>query len=201
MKKNKKWIIILCVIFGVLFTSVLGLTVYHNYKLENAPSSESDLKNLQNSVEMVANDIINLEEFRGDIPEFGVLLVGVDYYFIDNNFIEENEIKVYEFDGALDNGFDVVKNHYVGIKLLDIIKMDDFKDFEKVLFASKVDDEESHYVTYDISAVSDKTFIILSRDGKSISNEETVSLISFDYDYRSSIENLTMISFGKEQVD
>lgn len=183
MKKNK---LLICVV-AVIIVAIVVVFCVNKFKSD---SNEEVVASLSN------HEIANLKEVDTELPEFSILINGIYINNITDKKLKDFGTKIYEFDAAVDNGWEVVTNHYVGVKLNDVLKeYDDMPEYKRIGFASP----GSHFVDYKKEEVTDKTFLVFYRDGKPIVEGEAVNLLSVDKEYRYSVENLAMITLNDEE--
>ncbi len=144
-----------------------------------------------------AHEINNLVETDKKLPTFSVTVSGDYTGLINNQFVKEDSIKVYEFDATIDNGWDAVTNKYVGIRLNDLIKYYQLDNFTTIDFSS-LDDISIKYLKKDIT---DNTFLVFYKDGKLIDNTGRPMLLAVDYEYRYSLENVFDMKFMVAESD
>lgn len=136
--------------------------------------------------------VANLKEVSiGDVPKFSIVVTGA----YTGVFVEKDisNIKTYEFDGTLDNGWTVEKNHYVGVRVKDAFDLLSIKDYKNITFKSV----GGVSVEYKSSDITDDTFFIIKKDGEIVS-EEVLNVVSFDKDYNYTVEDLSSIDVVKE---
>ncbi len=107
-------------------------------------------------------------------------------------------LKVYEFDATIDNGWGYVKNKYVGIKLVDLLKST--KITESKTHELTFEGKNRTAITYSMDKINDMTYIVFLRDGKNVDSEQSVMLLNVDKDYSYSLNKLINI-FVPHNID
>ena len=177
MKKSKKilQVVGICAAFVVLLLAICSLVF--------KPGKKENLK---------AGEITDLKETQiGKVPEFAIIVRGDYKMMIQNDDIEK--MKAYEFDGTVDNGWTVEKNHYVGIRVKDAFEYLKINEYEEVEFFSK----GRVTVTYKREDITDDVYFVIKRDGKLL-GDTVFNLVSFDKDYHYSLENMVRVTVAKK---
>ena len=86
---------------------------------------------------LTENEISNVEEFSDALPDVSFTISGAYQSKITGKEIKEMGLKVYEFDATIDNGWGYVKNKYVGITLVDLLK------------STKITESKTHELTFE----------------------------------------------------
>ena len=135
-----------------------------------------------------AYKVTNVKESNIKLPKFDILLDGSYKGSISNEYIEEDKIKVYEFDANIDNGWDIVTTHYVGVKLYDLLDYYQINNVSTLTF-------ESNDAMSVIHAHSDlkNAYIVFYKDGTLIGNDSHQTLLVPDMEYRYSLQGLKRI--------
>ena len=119
--KKKNIIIILLSTFLIVF-----LIEGTNYLLNNKKTLNLD-----------KYEIANKEEYFDEISDFEIEITGSYEGKINKKTIVENKFHVYEFDGAIYNDWDTITNHYIGIKLIDLISFLKIENVTEITFKDK----------------------------------------------------------------
>lgn len=176
--KNKRLIYIIIIIL-LLLCLVTGIYLFVNNK------KTGDLK-------LNVNEVANITKVDIDIPEFIIAYNGLYNGLLTNINLKEKSIPIYEFDATVYNGWENVTNHYVGVKLKDVLESLNITDYSKIEFegAGQVK------VVYELREISDKTFLMFYRDGEELNKREpAVNLLAVDHDYRFSIQSIQYMTF------
>lgn len=135
--------------------------------------------------------ILNLQQTTQEIPNFSIIISGAYSGFITKDLITNYNIKIYEFDAVIDNGWGYVKNHYVGFRLLDVLNTFEMTDFASIKFTSEYRIE----LTQLHSSLTNDIFIIVTKDNKELDEISKVRLLNVDKGYRYSLEGLQGMNF------
>lgn len=182
MKKNNKLILLTLVILLLILVIVLFI-------IPNKDNSKNENKE---------NKITNVTVSSKDIKDFEIITKGSYVGSITNEIIKNENIKLYEFDGTIFNGWEIKTDHYFGTKVTEILEFLNIKDFKEATFYSK----DNKFVTYQKSEITDNTYLIFTKDDEDIPNikKGTVLLLDFNKDYNYSIKSLSGIIFDKESI-
>ena len=134
------------------------------------------------------HNVLNIKNYAGEIEDFRIFVNGEYSDEITGEFINNEKIQVYEFDAVINDSWTIHKDHYIGVKLLDVLNKKGFH-YNNITFST----EGLLSVTYTESQITDKTYLVFKRNGKSI-NDGKVALLSVDFNYKYSIENLYKIT-------
>ncbi len=183
------------VIIGATIASVVLLIIFFAYEKTNLSNNNGNSKvQEENNKVTEKKGITNLKKSETKIPDFTVQLTGLYGGSITNTDLENYNIPVYEFDADIFNGWDIVENHYTGVKLLDILKAMEIQKYNGIIF----DIPGKISVDYSKDEISDNTYLVFYRDGEEIYEGEQASIISFDYDYRYAAQGVANLYFYDE---
>lgn len=168
-------IVVILIVVGIVFF-VLGK------KGNNDIGKGNDLK---------AYEIANLKEYDGTIPAFEFTISGAFQSKLTDAEIKKMNIKLYEFDANIDTGWNVVKNKYVGIKVKDLLE--ETKIYESTSHELTFEGDNRTSITYDLSKITEKMFIVFLRDDKNINDKQPVMLLNVGENYSYSIDQLVNI--------
>ncbi len=172
-------------IIGLIFivVIVIGTIVFVFGKKDNNEIGKgNDLK---------AYEISNLQEFKGDLPSFKFTITGAFQSSLTDSEIKNMDLKVYEFDANIDTGWNVVKNKYVGIKVKDLLE--ETKIYESKSHEMTFEGDNRTAITYDLSKVTEKMFIVFLKDNKNIDDKQSVMLLNVGENYSYSLTQLVNI--------
>lgn len=144
--------------------------------------------------ETIQNEATDIKIYESKIPDFKLKLSGVYDQIITEKEVIDNEVPIYEFDAIINNGWDNKKNHYVGIKLFDLLEKFKLNKYERIMFNR----EELKTVNLSLDEITNQMYIVFYRDGKTIQENAPLNLLTIDRDYRYSLENLTELYFIEE---
>ncbi len=147
---------------------------------------------------LTENEISNVEEFNDTLPDVTFTISGAFQSKISEKEIKNMSLKVYEFDATIDNGWGYVKNKYVGIKLVDLLKST--KITESKTHELTFEGKNRTAITYSMDKINDMTYIVFLRDGKNVDSEQSVMLLNVDKDYSYSLNKLINI-FVPHNID
>ncbi len=136
-------------------------------------------------------EVLNIKQTSQEIPDFSVKVTGAYTGDINKELLSAYNIKVYEFDAIIDNGWDHVKNHYVGFRLLDMLNAFNITDFSSIKFTSgyRIDMTQLH------SRLTNDIFITFFKDGKSIDENFKIGLLNVDKGTRFSLDGIQGMHF------
>lgn len=180
MKNNK---IVLLIIATILIIVVaIGMVIFYTKKNEKT----------DNELNLKFKEVANLKKISTELPDFEIEIDGAYVGILDKNLLLSNDIEVYEFDAGIDNGWDIVTNHYTGVKLSDVLDiMLQDASFTRVGFFSKM----PRYEMFTKGQLTDNIFLVFQRDGKPIRTDGYMTLLAVDYKYKYSIEDVEKIYF------
>lgn len=167
-------------IIVVILIIVGGIGIFINKK---------DSKTAFTNSKLSAKQIANSQQYTGDIPEFKITISGGLTGEVTNEDLANMSVLVYEFNAGIDNGWNTVTNHYVGIKVKELLDASDITDFTEVTFEAT----NKASITYFKDEITDNMYIVFMKDGKAISDKKTAMLLATDYDYNYSLKELTNI--------
>ena len=177
MKKTKTIIIyILIAVVSACITFTITLYIYKNNK------------NIVGENHTKPYEVSLIKDYTEELPEFTVVIRGGYTTSITNRDLDN--IKVYEFYGDEIYNWGFIERKYVGFKLKDYLNTKNMNDFEKIEFKGK----GSTSIIYEKDEITEDAFIIIYCDGEQL-DENSVSFINFDYDYKYSIEGLIGMEF------
>lgn len=168
-------IVVILIVVGIVFF-VLGK------KDNNEIGKNSDLK---------AYEITNLKEYNKEIPSFEFTITGAFESKLTDAEIKKMDLKLYEFDANIDTGWNVVKNKYVGIKVKDLLE--ETKIYESTSHELTFEGDNRTSITYDLSKITEKMFIVFLRDEKNINSKQSVMLLNVGENYSYSLDQLVNI--------
>lgn len=179
--KNKKTIIL--IIMTILIIAIAIGTVIFYMKGNEKKGSELNLG---------FKEVANLKKVSTELPDFKIKIDGAYVGTLDKNLLLANGIEVYEFDAGIDNGWDIVTNHYTGVKFSDVLDiMIQDASFTRVGFFSKM----PRYEMFTKGQLTENIYLVFQRDGKPIRNDGYMTLLAVDYKYKYSIEDVEKIYF------
>ena len=108
MKNNK--IVILIIATVLIIVVAIGMVIFYTKKNEKT----------DNELNLKFKEVANLKKISTELPDFEIEIDGAYVGILDKNLLLSNDIEVYEFDAGIDNGWDIVTNHYIGVKLSDV---------------------------------------------------------------------------------
>lgn len=181
--KGKQTTIIICII-AIILIAVGCIIVFGN-------------KASEKGFQLNENEIANIKKSDKKLPKFSIQIHGIYSGTITNESLEKEGIQVYEFDAGINNGWDVVTNHYAGVKLKDVLEIAQIEDFTDIEFNSS----NKIFTVYNKEEITDKTYLVFLRDGKPIKEGEPVTLLSADYHYRFSLENVEYIHVDNRVIE
>lgn len=170
--KNKKWIWLIVAVVLVIIAIVIGFFYKNNRYLF-----------------LESHEISDVEKVNTDIPNFTIIVKGLYEGTITHLDLKEKNTQVYDFNAGVFNGWTVNTNKYTGVKLNDVLNAMNITDFSEIEFQAPGDLS----VTYEKNEITNNTYLIFYRDGEFIRNDEYISLLAVDYDYRYSLENVITI--------
>lgn len=185
--KNVDKRIIIVIIVLIILLLVLGLILGKKKNEEGG-----------NKGNLTENEISNVEEFNDALPDVSFTISGAYQSKITGKEIKEMGLKVYKFDATIDNGWGYVKNKYVGIKLVDLLKST--KITESKTHELTFEGKNRTAITYSMDKINDMTYIVFLRDGKNVDSEQSVMLLNIDKDYSYSLNKLINI-FVPHNID
>ena len=164
------------------------------YLYINKPANITDNEKCVNTTvnESELHTISNIKKYDGEINSFRIFIKGSYIEQLTLDFVKEENIQIYEFDAVVNDSWMIHKDHYVGIKLKDILDKKEYK-YDNIVFRT----EGLMQVTYMAEQITDKTYLVFTRNGKSI-GEGRVALLSVDYNYKYSVENLSRMDINYE---
>ena len=143
-----------------------------------------------NTVQLNPGEISELKEYTGDIPEFNIPVRGLYDGTFNDNVLKTTGIKVYEFSGNVKYSWGYVQQDYVGIKFSDVLDYYKITDFETL----ELNDYNGATIRFNKNQITDKSFIILKRNGK-VMVEPFAGFIDFNYLYNYSMEDVLSMTF------
>ena len=144
------------------------------------------------SVKLNSKEIKGLKESDKELPDFKITVRGSFDGTIDKKLLDTNGIKVFEFDAGINNGWRVETNHYVGVRLSDVLDIAiQTMPYSRVKFVS----QEYRAKEYEEDQISDDMFLVFERDGKPIRKDGYMSFLAVDYDYSYSVEDVVAMEF------
>ncbi len=182
-KSNITPIVVLSAMVVVLACLCIGL-----FLTRNTGNSSQGNKNV---------GVYNLKETDTKLPTFEMRVNGDYSGLINDQFVKEDKIKVYEFDATIDNGWDKVTNTYIGIRLNDLLDFYQLSNFTSVDFVSL----NQITIKYISTEIKDDTFIVFYKDGKLITDTGRPMLLAVDYNYRYSLEDVIDMNFVVSDSD
>lgn len=175
--KDRKLIFLIGVVI-IVVAVITGLMVFRT-KVEDKPRTELKFK-----------EIANLKEIQEKLPDFKIDIVGDYLGVLDRNLLEAHGIKVYEFDAGIDNGWDIVTDHYIGVKMSDVIDiMIQDASYLRIGFFSRM----PRSVIFTKKEMTENMYLVFSRNGKPIRSDGMLSLLVVDYEYKYSLEDVNKI--------
>lgn len=175
--KDRKLIFLIGVVI-IVVAVITGLMVFRT-KVEDKPRTELKFK-----------EIANLKEIQEGLPDFKIDIVGDYLGVLDRNLLEAHGIKVYEFDAGIDNGWDIVTDHYIGVKMDDVVDiMIQDASYLRIGFFSRM----PRSVIFTKKEMTENTYLVFSRNGKPIRSDGMLSLLVVDYEYKYSLEDVNKI--------
>ena len=157
--KKKKSIIIISTIMLIIIIVGIGLYVISR--------SKPNLK---------AHEISNIKESSEKIPPFLIAIGGNYDGIINNTFLEEDKIPMYEFDAAIETTWGITNYKSIEFVSTDFVRAE-YKPF----------------------MITDNMYIVFYRDGKLIDEDNAATLISIDRNYRYAVERLSQIYFYNDE--
>lgn len=142
-------------------------------------------------------EVLNIQESTKKIPNFSVNVLGDYTGIINDEFIIEDGIKMYDFEAAVDTGWHIVKEQYTGVRLRDLIKYYQLENFVSVDFTSL----DKITIQYLNSEITDNCFLVFYKDGKLITNTGRPMLLAVDYDIRFSLKDVIDMNFVVGESD
>lgn len=142
-------------------------------------------------LELKPGEITNIEVSKIEPPEFTLIVKGLYSGTITGADLKNKNVEVYEFDAGMKTSFGETTNHYVGVKLLDVLKAMDITDYKKIDFGAY----GTSYVSHKRNQINEKTYLIFSKDGEEIRRDH-ISLLAVDQEYRYSKEDITKLYFS-----
>lgn len=176
--KKKKSIIIISTIMLIIIIVGIGLYIISR--------SKPNLK---------AHEISNIKESSEKIPPFLIAIGGNYDGIINNTFLEEDKIPMYEFDAAIETTWGTFTNKYIGVKLNDLLEKYQITNYKSIEFVSN-DFVRAEYKPF---MITDNMYIVFYRDGKLIDEDNAATLISIDRNYRYAVERLSQIYFYNDE--
>lgn len=146
-------------------------------------------------LELNLHEVANVEKKEVEIPDFTIVVNGSYEGSITDEDLKKYGVQTYEFDAAIDNDWETVTNHYAGVKLKDVFEAMQIKSYETI----DIKAPGRITVQYTKDEVSDNVYIIFTRDGQRIEEDEAITIISFDYKYRYAVANVSEMVFSSEQ--
>lgn len=182
--ENKNQVILILIVVIVILVCVCGALLLGR-KTESSDKTYSEV------------GVYDFEKSDMTIPKFEINILGDYEGVINEEFLKEDGIQVYEFEGAIDNGWDVVTNHYVGVKLKDVIEKYQIKNFTSVDVKS-LDMITVTYLSYEIN---DNMFIVFYKDKKTVTEDGRPMLLAIDYDSKFSLYDVIDMKFFTSASD
>ena len=176
----------------IVIIIILGLSYWYFAKPLNKNNNNCANTNVSASE---LHTVTNIKNYTGEVKPFRIFINGSYTELITLDFVKENNIPIYEFDAVVNDSWTIHKDHYVGIKLKDVLGKKGYK-YDSIEFRT----EGLLRVTYAAEQITDKTYLVFTRNGESI-GEGRVSLLSVDYSYKYSMEHLMRMDIivNKEQ--
>lgn len=177
--KNKKNIIILIegIIIAILAIVLIIICVgkkAHNNEPEN---------NEQNIV---------FKEVEKDIPDFSIQLTGNYKGYITKDYVQAKNIKLYEFDATINNGWNRNTDRYIGYKLNDLLNAFDITDYNSIEFHSN----DGVRISFGRYLLTDNFFIVFYQNGELIEEATPAMMINTDYRSNYSVARLIRMEMG-----
>lgn len=188
MKKEK----ILKILFAIVsIVIVVGIIVAVNMKKDD--TSKSTAKN-----DLKFKEVANMKESEKELPDFKIDIKGAYEGILDKELLTSGGIKVYEFDAAMDNGWDIVTNHYAGVKFLDVVEI-----MLQDAPYTRLEIQSSKYraKVFEEVDIDENMYLVFERDGKPIRKAGTLTMLNTDYRYAYSIEEVAMLYFVIDNLD
>ena len=183
-KKGKKIYVIVIIIIIVILLVVLGVSFFKNYKSELLNKCPEEP-----AINLEAKKIDNIKAYDGKLSEFYIAFTGLYEYVVTYKDINNSNVTIYEFDANIKTSWEVKRDHYVGVKLTDVLKFKGINSYVAMQFigAGRISVE---YLKNEIE--EGDVYLVVSRNFESINNAK-VSLLGIKYNYIYSIEDLTQI--------
>ncbi len=149
-----------------------------------------------NNSKLSAKEVSGVKEYKGNFPEFELTITGSIMSNITNVNLAKMSVLVYEFDAGIDNGWETVTNHYVGIKLKELLDASHITEFNELTF------EATNYasITYFKEDITDDIYLVFTKDGKNINSDKNVMLLATDRDYNYSLKDVSNIYVPSKNI-
>lgn len=185
--KNKKNII-----YVIITLLIIGASSSITYILCNKKIKTSNIENNiitdDQYVGLEPYEIANERIYSEEISNFSVAIGGSDI-IINNDFLKKNNIPIYKFEAGIVYKIVLVTEQFVGVKLNDVLKALSITNYNAIEFIGA----EFVSILYTKNKISDKTYLVFSKNGEQIS-EKGINMLSIDYAYNYSVENLVQIN-------
>ncbi len=162
--KNKKNLIIIIegIIIAVLAIAMIIMCL-----------SKKENKNVPSDKEQS----ISFKESSKELPNFSIQLTGGYEGFITKEYVEEENIKLYEFDATVNNGWNRNTDRYIGYKLNDILNAFDISDYSSIEFNSS----DGVRINFGRYLITDNFFIVFYQNGELIDETTPAMLLTTEY--------------------
>lgn len=181
--KNDNKVFYITLIVCVLLMATGCFLLINGSKNDNQKSLDSESKKM-----IEARNIMNVNEYDGDIPNFAFEINGLYSAKITNEFLENNSIPKYEFDAGISDSFGAHTNKYVGVKLSDFIQALNLKEY----YGIEIYNNRKKVIYLNFEVDNGMYYLIFLKDGKPI-KDNFVSFLAVNHDYAYSLDNVLYV--------